>query len=509
VVETTASNLSKKKEELLARLREAADIAYAGAVLAWDQSTYMPARGAEDRARQLAVLERIAHEKNTDPAIGRLLDELQPYAESLPADSDDAALVRVARRDYERRVRIPADFAGALAEHTAATYTAWTLARPQNDFAAVRPSLERTLDMSRQLADFFPGYRHIMDPLIDWFDEGMNAELVGQVFEELRAELAPMVQRIAGQDGVDDAFLRRHYPEVGQWAFGVAVIQEFGYDFARGRQDKTFHPYMTKFGHDDVRITTRVDEHDLAGALFSTLHESGHALYELGIDPAFAGTPLDTGTSAGVHESQSRLWENIVGRSAGFWQHYYPRLRDAFPGTLQDVGEEQFYRAVNKVQPSLIRTEADEITYNLHVILRFQLEKELLEGKLAVADLPDAWHAAYERNLGVRAPDDRDGVLQDVHWFSGPIGGAFQGYTLGNIMAAQFYAAAVAAQPQIPAEIAAGRFATLHGWLRAEVYRHGRKYTAGELLQRTTGRELTLAPYLQYLRQKYGAIYSL
>ena len=282
-----------------------------------------------------------------------------------------------------------------------------------------------------------------------------------------------------------------------------------GYDFNRGRQDKTHHPFMTKFGPGDVRITTRIDENDLSGGLFSTIHEAGHALYEQGIDPAYDGTPLDTGTSAGVHESQSRLWENIVGRSARFWQYYYPKLATAFPEQLGDVSEEAFYRAINKVQPSLIRTEADEVTYNLHVIIRFGLELDLLEGKLSVADLPEAWHARYQESLGVRAPDDRDGVLQDVHWYSGPIGGSFQGYTLGNIMAAQFYAAALTAHPEIPRQIAQGQFDTLHAWLRDNIYRHGSKFTAAELLPRVTGSPLTLKPYLIYLRTKYAEIYGL
>ena len=266
---------------------------------------------------------------------------------------------------------------------------------------------------------------------------------------------------------------------------------------------------MTKFAWGDVRITTRYNETDLGDGLFSSIHETGHALYELGIDRKYEGTPLDTGTSAGVHESQSRLWENIVGRSAGFWEYYYPKLATAFPEQTAGTGVETFYKAVNKSQPSLIRTDADEVTYNLHVIIRFGLELDLLEGKLAVADLPEAWHARYVESLGVRAPDDRDGVLQDVHWYGGPIGGVFQGYTLGNIMASQFYAAALKAHPEIPGDIRQGKFGTLHTWLRENIYQHGSKYTANELLERVTGGPLALAPYLEYLRTKYGQIYGL
>ncbi len=503
------TSTQRKLEELRAYLCEVSDLQSAGALLAWDQATYMPEAGAPARARQMAALEAITHEKATAPAIGRLLDELQPYADALPFDHDDAALLRVARRDYERKTRVPASFAAQAAGHTAESFSVWAEARPANDFARVQPYLEKTLELSRRYADFFPGYSHIADPLIDTADFGMSAATVGPIFEELRQALTPLVAAIGDRPQVDDSFLHRHYPASGQRAFGEAAIRDYGYDFKRGRQDTTHHPFMIKFSSGDVRITTRFDEDDLGGGLFSTLHEAGHALYELGINPAFEGTPLNEGTSAGVHESQSRLWENQVGRSAAFWQHYYPRLQEIFPTQLVNVAVDQFYAAVNRVEPSLIRTEADEVTYNLHVIIRFGLELDLLEGKLAIADLPEAWHARYTEGLGLRAPDNRDGVMQDVHWYGGLIGGAFQGYTLGNIMAAQFYAAALAAHPEIPADIGQGRFDKLHGWLRQNIYQHGSKFTASELLERVTGGPLSLAPYLHYLNTKYGAIYGL
>jgi carboxypeptidase Taq len=499
----------QQRDELFGRLRKAADIASASYILMWDQSTYMPPAGAAARARQLAALEGLAHEAATDPAIGRLLDDLQPYADSLPEDHDDAAVLRVARRNYERRIKVPAEFAAAFAGHTAESFSLWAEARPANDFRRVQSALEKTLDMSRQYANFFQGYQHIADPLIDANDYGMSAAQIGPLFEELRRQLSPLVKAIGAAPQVDDGVLHRHYPETLQAQFGAAVVRDLGFDFNRGRQDKTHHPFMTKFAWGDVRITTRYNETDLGDGLFSSIHETGHALYELGIDQKFEGTPLDTGTTAGVHESQSRLWENIVGRSRGFWEHYLPKLAEVFPAQLAGVEVEEFYKAVNKAQPSLIRTDADEVTYNLHVIIRFGLELELLEGKLAVADLPEAWHARYAESLGVRAPDDRNGVLQDVHWYAGTIGGVFQGYTLGNIMASQFYAAALAAHPEIPSEIRQGKFATLHTWLRENIYRHGSKYTANELLVRVTGGPLRLAPYLDYLREKYGSIYRL
>jgi carboxypeptidase Taq len=501
--------VQEKLNELRARLAEIDDLNGAGAVLNWDQSTYMPPGGAPARGRQLATLGRIGHEKATDPALGRLLDELRPYEESLPFDHDDAALIRVARRGYERVTRVPTALVAELYEQSAAAYQAWTVARPANDFQSMTPHLERLLDISRRFADCFPGYDHIADPLIDLADYGMRAETVRALFADLRAELAPLAQSITAQPPADASCLYRHYPEADQLAFGERIIRRFGYDFERGRQDKTHHPFATKFSIGDVRITTRFKENDLSEGLFSTLHESGHAMYEQGVDPAFEGTPLADGTSAGVHESQSRLWENLVGRSRPFWEHHYPQLRDAFPAQLGDVSLDTFYRAINKVQRSLIRTDADEVTYNLHVMIRFDLGLALLEGSLAVKDLPEAWHARYAEDLGIAPPDHRDGVLQDVHWYSGPIGGSFQGYTIGNILSAQLFDAARAARPEIDGELARGEFGALHGWLREHIYRHGSKFTAPELIERVTGGPLRIEPYVAYLRRKYGELYVL
>ncbi len=501
--------MEKQFAKLKTRLLEVDDLNRAAAVLNWDQTTYMPPGGAAARGRQMATLSRLAHEKFTAAAIGKLLDTLRPYEESLPYDSDEASLLRVTRREYEKLTKVPAAFVAKLNTHQAESYQVWTEARPANDFARVQPYLEKTLDLSRKLADFFPGYEHIADPLIDFADYGMQVSSVRALFAELRAQLVPIVQAITSQPVADDACLKQVYPEAQQLAFGRGVIEKLGYDFQRGRQDKTHHPFMTKFSLGDVRITTRVQERDLSDALFSTIHESGHAMYEQGITRAFEGTPLAGGTSSGVHESQSRCWENLVGRSRGFWQFFYPQLQTMFPDQLNAVSFETFYRAINKVVPSLIRTDADEVTYNLHVMIRFDLETALLEGTLAVRDLPDAWHARYQADLGVRAPDNRDGVLQDVHWYAGQIGGVFQGYTLGNIMSAQFYEAALRAQPNIPYEIAQGQFDTLHSWLADNIYQHGSKFTANEVVQRATGQALTIAPYIRYLRTKYGELYQL
>jgi len=499
----------KKLQKLKTRLLEVGDLNHVNALLGWDQSTCMPPGGAEARGRQSALMAQIAQEKFIDKAIGVLLDDLRPYAESLPYDSDDASLIRVTRREYERSLKIPPKFLGELNEHSAASYQAWAEARPANDFGKVRNNLEKTLELSQRLADFFPGYEHIADPLIDFSDYGMKASSVRALFADLRGKLVPLVQAITSQPPTDDSCLHKHYPEAGQLAFGAEVVKQFGYDLSRGRIDKSPHPFTTKFSLGDVRITTRVREDDLGDCIFSDMHEAGHAMYEQGIDRAYEGMPLGGGTSSGVHESQSRLWENVVGRSRGFWEFFYPKLQAQFPEQLKGVSLDEFHAAVNKVEKSLIRTDADEVTYNLHVMMRFDFELQMLEGSLSIRDLPEAWHERFEKDFGIVPPDDKDGVLQDVHWYAGVIGGSFQGYTLGNILSAQFYGAALKAHPGIPDEIKQGQFGTLLGWLRENLYRHGSKFTAAEVVERATGSPLTIEPYLNYLKTKYGSLYTL
>jgi carboxypeptidase Taq len=494
--------------ELKRRLLEISDLSMVGAVLGWDEATYMPKGGEVARGRQSATVSRMRHELSIAPALGHLLDGLASYADDLPAESDDAAIIRVARRDFEKAIKVPAEWVERASEHSSASYGAWTRARPANDFATMRPYLERTLELSREYAGFFAPYDRVADPLIDDADQGMTTALIETLFAELRRELVPIVRAITTEPVADDSCLRGAFAEPAQLAFSLDVAKRLGYDLDRGRLDKTHHPFCTKFSIGDVRITTRVREDDLGDALFSTVHEAGHAMYEQGVNPAFDGTPLGGGVSAGVHESQSRLWENVVGRGRGFWEHFFPNLQRQFPA-FDGVPLDTFYRAINKVERSLIRTDADEVTYNLHVMLRFDLELDLLEGRLQVKDIPDAWRARMKADLGIEPTDDRNGCLQDVHWYAGTIGGGFQGYTIGNILSAQFFAAAVKACPGIPSEIAAGEFATLHGWLTDNLYRYGRKFVPNDLIERTTGEPMTMRPYLAYLRSKYGELYSL
>jgi carboxypeptidase Taq len=495
--------------ELTARLAEHNDLVSAASLLRWDQATYMPEGGNAARGRQLATLDKLAHDRLTDPALARLLDRVAPAAEREGRESFAAALLRVARRDVERATKVPAAFVSAFSNHRAELYDKWTKARPANDFASVAPLLGKTVDMSRQYAEYFAPFDHVADPLIDLADPGVKTAAIRALFVELREQLVPLVDAITSAPPADDSCLRQDFPEDEQLAFGAAIATKFGYDWTRGRQDKTHHPFMTKFSLGDVRITTRVRRHDLSEALFSTLHEAGHALYEQHIDPAFEATPLADGTSAGVHESQSRLWENLVGRSLPFWRGHYADLQVRFPAQLGSVALDTFYRAINRVERSLIRTAADEVTYGLHVIMRFDFELELLEGTLAARDLPDAWRERARTDLGVMPGTDTDGCLQDVHWYDGFVGGAFQSYVLGNLMSAQFFDAALRAHPDIPQQIEAGDFATLRTWLATNIHAHGRALTADEIVLRATGQPLSTTSYLSYLRTKFGALYGL
>lgn len=499
--------MQDKFQELKRYLFEINDLQSIGELLSWDQSVCMPSGGGESRAHQMATLGRLVHEKFTDPQIGRLLEDLYDYETSLPYESDEASLIRIARRDYEKAIRVTADFKTRLFTHLAQSYQVWERARPANDFVAVQPYLEQTLDLSREYAAFFPGYEHIADPLIDARDNGMKAASLRVLFAKLREQLVPILREVTSQPVPDCTCLHQVFPEAAQLAFGIEVIKQLGYDSECGRQDKAPHPFTTRFSLGDVRITTRVREDDFSEAFFSTVHETGHAMYHQNAR-GVESTLLEGAISAGLDESQAILWENLVARSKSFWLHFFPKLQRRFPNQLDNVSLDQFYRAINKVQLSLIRTEADEVTYNMHVIMRFDFELDLLEGKLAVRDLPEAWRERFKADFGIVPPDDRDGVLQDAHWFDGLIGGQFQGYTIGSILSAQLFEAAVRAHPKISREIETGDFGTLRNWLKENIYQHGRKYTAPELIERVTGKSLEIESYIRYLREKYRELYN-
>lgn len=494
-------------EELRRELGVIQDLEAASAVLDWDQATYMPPGGAPARARQLALLGRLAHERRASPRMGELLASVASV--ELEGDTVDAALVRLARRAYDRAARIPSELVAEQRDHRAASFLAWTKARPRGDFAAMVPYLEKSVALSRRFAEYFPELENPADYLIDEMDPGMTARRVRDLFDGLRRELVPLARQIAARPLIPRDCLEGTFDVGRQAELAATIVQRIGYDFERGRQDPTHHPFMTRFSGGDVRIATHYVADDPLSGLFGAIHEAGHGLYEQSIEPAYDGTPLGAGASAGVHESQSRLWENVVGRSRAFWAHFYPALQEAFPAPFADLPLEDFYRAVNRVEPSLIRIEADEVTYNLHVMLRFELEQRLLTKDLEVRDLPEAWAARMTADLGVAPRHHGEGVLQDVHWFADAMGGAFQGYTIGNIMSAQFYTAALAERPGVPGDIAEGRFDSLRGWLSERVHRHGARYLPLDLVERATGSPLTHDHYVAYLRTKYEDLYAL
>ncbi len=501
--------MKAKLEELLNRLRRIDDLESAASLLAWDQRSYMPPGGAIARARQISTLKRLAHEQFTSPAVGRLLDSLRPYQESLPYDSDDASLIRVTRRDYERATRIPAAFQAEYERNAALTYQIWTQAREADDFQTIRPYLEKTLDLSRRYSHFFPEADHIIDPLIDLFDEGITGADLRRVFGELKENLMPIARAIAEQPAPVTSFMDQHFASERQLAFGLEIAQRIGFDTNRGRGDLSAHPITTIISLDDVRITTRINENHPTSALFGTLHESGHAIYSQNIRRELAGTPLGRGATAGVHESQSRFWENLVGRSAPFWQWCYPRLQAAFPDQLDRIPLDTFYHAINQVRPGLFRVTADEVTYSLHCAMRFQLELDLLEGKVEVRDLPTVWGERFVATFGITPPNDRDGVLQEMNWYCGRIGGLYQHFTLGNIMSALWFELATEAHPEATAEMSQGEFRSLRTWLVNNIHTHGRKFTIPELVERVTGDVLTPDAYLRHLKTKYSKLYRI
>jgi carboxypeptidase Taq len=496
-------------DRLHAALPDIVDLRGAAYLLTWDQATMMPPGGAPARARQLALLEQLAHERFVAPAVGRALDaaEAELAAAGAPSDTFEADFLRVTRRDFERERALPGDFARRFHGHLATSYQAWTEARGADDAARVLPLLDRTLDLSLELAERLGPAEHPADPLIARSDHGFTVAALRPLFARLRTELVPLARRVQACEPPDERCMRGPYPLGEQFAFALERVREFGYDTGRGRLDPTPHPFAIEFSVGDVRITTRGREDDLREALMCTFHESGHGMYHQGLDPRLEATPLAEGTSAGVHESQSRTWENRVGRSLAYWTYAFPKLRAAFPEQLAGVTTEAFHRALNVVRPGVIRTRADELTYDLHVIVRFELELELLEGTLSVRDLPDAWHERYREVVGVTADDHRDGFLQDVHWFAREIGGAFQGYTLGNVLAAQFWEAAERELPALERDLERGVFTTLADWQRQRIHRHGRRLDPLDLIEDVCGGPVDPAPYLRYLAEKYAALY--
>lgn len=499
-------------QEKLARFKEmmgtASDVAYSAAVLSWDQQTYMPEKAAEERGEQLATLSRIFHDMVTSEGLGSLLEDLLPYAKMLDPDSDDARMVLKAKKEYDKQTKVPSDKVAEFARATTLGQEAWVKARTVSDFSIFKPYLERIVELRREYASYFQPYDHVYDPLLDDYEPGMKTSDVQSIFHAVRPLQVELIKAIGEKPQVEDSFLHLKYADQQQWDFGVEVTKYLGYDWGAGRQDRTAHPFTTNFGIHDVRITTNVKEDMVTSSLFSTIHETGHALYEQGIDWGLRRTNLASGASLAIHELQSRMWENLVGRSRAFWRFFYPKLQSTFSTQLGNVDMETFYKAINKVEPSLVRTEADEATYNLHVMLRLELEIALMEGSLEVADLPEAWNSRMRDYLGVTPPNDRKGVLQDVHWSGGMIG-YFPTYALGNMISVQFWEIINKDIPNLDAQIEKGEFSALLAWLRKNVHQYGAKFEPQELVQRVTGSKIDPQPYLRYLKSKYSDIYGL
>jgi carboxypeptidase Taq len=487
-------------EQLKQRLAEVDDLRKAAALLFWDQRVMMPPGGSAARAESIATVGRLAQEHFIAADVGKLLDDLRGLEEGSDYESFEASLIRVTRHDYEKATRVPPELVGEMRRASVHALSAWGPAKEESNFEVLRPHLETNLELRHRYAACFEPPDETYDVLLDDFEPNMTTAEVREIFAELKEELVPLVREIADAGPVDDSFLTGDFDIDTQREFALEIARRFGYTEEEWRLDQTMHPFMSSPGTGDIRLTTNFRPDDLS-SIFGTMHEFGHGVYEWGVDPSLARTPLGTGVSLGLHESQSRTWENLVGRSRSFWRFFYPRLQEAFPERLGSVEEEAFYRAVNKVQPSLIRIDADEVTYNMHIILRFELEQELIENRIAVKDLPEAWNARMEEYLGVEVPDDAHGVLQDMHWAAGGLG-YFPTYSLGNVISVQIWERATEDLGDLDVRFEHGDFGELREWLTEHLYRLGRKFTPQETIERVTGSRIDSKPYVRYLREK-------
>ena len=496
----TVGTASSPLDRLRAVLAEIADLQHAEMVLDWDSRVSMPHAGARARAEASATIGRLAHEKFISDVVGELLDELRPVEEGLDPESVDAALIRVTRRDWERYRRVPPELAGEMRLASGIAVAAWDDAKAASDFASFAPHLERQLELKHRYIECFPETEKPYDVLLQDWEEGMTTAQVENVFATLKRELVPLVEQ-AQERQVDLSPIQGPFAIERQKQASARILDALGFAAESWRIDETPHPFASNPGTGDVRLTTHYDEHNLH-ALFSSMHEFGHGVYEWGVDPALARTPLGSGASSALHESQSRTWENLVGRSRGFWRWFYPQLQSIFDEQLGGVDEDAFYDAINAVRPGLVRIDADEVTYGLHIILRFELEQQLLSGAVTVADVPNAWNELMQQFLGLEVTDHAHGVLQDMHW---PIGlvGYFPTYQLGNVISVQIWERALADLGDVEEQFARGEFVPLRDWLREHVYQFGRRFEPQELLRRVTGSELDPAPYLGYLRSKF------
>ena len=486
-------------------MQKGADLNYASAVLGWDQETYMPPKGAEARGRQLSTLAGQAHEILTSDKLGNLLKELSAQDGLSYTEQSN---VRLSLEDFEKNKKLSPAFVEELSRQTSDCFNSWIEARRKNDFSIFAPCLSKMIALKRKQAELYGYNDHPYDALLDEYEKDATVAMLDPIFKGIREQLPPILDKIKSTAQVNDSFFHQHFPKQQQWDFSLDVLQQMGFDFEAGRQDYSEHPFTTSFAATDVRLTTRVNEQDYTSMLWSCIHEGGHGLYEQGLPNDQYGLPLGAAASLGIHESQSRFWENCIGRGLDFWKFFYPKLQARFPQQLGNVTAIDFYKAANRVEPSLIRTEADEVTYHFHVMIRYEIEKALIEGSLDVNDLPARWNELYNKYLGIQPPDDKTGVLQDVHWSHGSFG-YFPTYTLGSFYAAQFYSRAAGDIPGLHAQVANGELKDLLHWLREKVHIHGRRYTSEELCERITGQKLDTSFFIRYIQDKYKNVYGI
>jgi len=493
-------NTNNLYNQYVQHLRKLADVMYSSAVLQWDQETYMPDKGAEIRGQQLATLAGITHELGTDTKLGELLLKLK---EDSSLDAKQKRNIELSFKDYTDRKKYTTEFVQKLTLTIAETFTSWQEAKTKNDFSIYAPKLEKLLGLKKEEAKILGYKNHPYDALLDQYEPGLTTKEVEKVFVDVKEQLVPFVKEILKKTPPRDEFMYRKYNKDKQWNFGIELLKQLGYDFEAGRQDVSTHPFTIHFNANDVRVTTRTSEDNLHEMIWSTIHEGGHALYEQGIPLSEYGLPSGEAVSLGIHESQSRLWENNVGRSLIYWKGNFPKLKEVFKEELKDVTAEEFYKAMNLVKLSLIRTNADELTYHLHILIRFEMEKEMMEGKIMINELPQLWNKKYKDYLGIDVPDDAHGILQDIHWSHGSIG-YFPTYSLGSFYAAQFYATAKKQIPGLENEIEKGNMIPLLDWLRKNIHQYGKQFTAQQLCERISGEKLNFEYFMKYAKEKYG-----
>lgn len=499
------NTIEKLKEELL----ELYHLNSAVAVLHWDQEVYMPKKGSVRRAKTIAEMSGLIHNKFTAPFFGRLIRAAKKEADQGKINSEDACIVREVWREYSRAKKLPVEFVKELAELESKSQTVWAEARKKNDFKMFLPYLKKMVEMKRKEAELV-GYKGSpYNALLDVFEPYATAEDISIIFEELKNFLVPFLAKIEkSKNKPDTKILKGKFSIEKQSALNEVIAKRIGFDFEAGRLDVSAHPFTINFHPEDVRITTRYDEKNFFTSVSSTVHEAGHALYEQGLSAEKFGTPLGESISLGIHESQSRMWENIVGKGLSFWKYFYPELKKTFPDNFSKIKVKDFYRAINIAKPSLIRVDADEVTYNLHVIMRFEIEKDLIEGSIEAKDLPKIWNAKFKEYFGLKVPSDAMGVMQDVHWSGGMIG-YFPTYTLGNLYSAQFYATAKKEILNLEKEIQLGHFEHLLNWLRKNIHAHGKMFSAEDLVEKVTGEKLTSQYFIDYIKDKYSKIYEI